>query len=351
MKPIVLFSFLISVSLNAQNCMISLEALDVLEYKYSSEQLGYKGPVKHVTGIHETQNEAGEFEIIHRVWGDHFLIDRLNFNEKGNLTAMYQEDSSGDTMVVIQIEYDAQQRISKVAEYEMNIWKKHEPFMGPNWTSRTLQYTYKDQRIHSVLAIGEWQIGPYGDTCQVDYIYDGDLLVEKKVFNIGVYKKTLLNTRRYSYDQKSKALIKMDLSIDTSGHSKGTYIYNYKTNNAVLASKAYSSSLNEEWDKEAIWYYDDKGNQKSYVSGDTLGDYWYCYKSFNYNEFNDVVSEYSNSEYDGRHHLNTKYSYIYDDKNNWTIQNKSIQYYIDFDDVTDRVDNYRTRRKITYYKL
>ena len=50
MKPIVLFSFLISVSLNAQNCMISLEALDVLEYKYSSEQLGYKGPVKTRNG-------------------------------------------------------------------------------------------------------------------------------------------------------------------------------------------------------------------------------------------------------------------------------------------------------------
>ncbi len=350
MKPIVLFSFLISVSLNAQNCMISLEALDVLEYKYSSEQLGYKGPVKHVTGIHETQNEAGEFEIIHRVWGDHFLIDRLNFNEKGNLTTMYQEDSSGDTMVVIQIEYDAQDRISKIAEHEMNIWKKHEPFKGENWSSRTLEYSYKNQRIQSVLVIGQWQIGPYGDTCQVDYIYDGNLLTEQRVFSLR-NGKTLLKTRRYSYSPKNSQLIKVVVGIDTSGKSTGTYQYNYGLNNSILASKVFTSSLDEDWDKEGKWYYDSQGNLKSYISGDTLADYWYCYKSFNHNQLNDVLSEYSNSEYDGRHHLNTKYSYIYDDKNNWTIQNKSIQYYIDFDDVTDRVDNYRTRRKITYYKL
>lgn len=350
MKPIVLFSFLISVSLNAQNCMISLEALDVLEYKYSSEQLGYKGPVKHVTGIHETQNEAGEFEIIHRVWGDHFLIDRLNFNEKGNLTTMYQEDSSGDTMVVIQIEYDAQDRISKIAEHEMNIWKKHEPFKGENWSSRTLEYSYKNQRIQSVLVIGQWQIGPYGDTCQVDYIYDGNLLTEQSVFSLR-NGKTLLKTRRYSYSPKNSQLIKVVVGIDTFGKSTGTYQYNYGLNNSILASKVFTSSLDEDWDKEGKWYYDSQGNLKSYISGDTLADYWYCYKSFNHNQLNDVLSEYSNSEYDGRHHLNTKYSYIYDDKNNWTIQNKSIQYYIDFDDVTDRVDNYRTRRKITYYKL
>ena len=350
MKPIVLFSFLISVSLNAQNCMISLEALDVLEYKYSSEQLGYKGPVKHVTGIHETQNEAGEFEIIHRVWGDHFLIDRLNFNEKGNLTTMYQEDSSGDTMVVIQIEYDAQDRISKIAEHEMNIWKKHEPFKGENWSSRTLEYSYKNQRIQSVLVIGQWQIGPYGDTCQVDYIYDGNLLTEQRVFSLRS-GKTLLKTRRYSYSPKNSQLIKVVVGIDTFGKSTGTYQYNYGLNNSILASKVFTSSLDEDWDKEGKWYYDSQGNLKSYISGDTLADYWYCYKSFNHNQLNDVLSEYSNSEYDGRHHLNTKYSYIYDDKNNWTIQNKSIQYYIDFDDVTDRVDNYRTRRKITYYKL
>ena len=350
MKPIVLFSFLISVSLNAQNCMISLEALDVLEYKYSSEQLGYKGPVKHVTGIHETQNEAGEFEIIHRVWGDHFLIDRLNFNEKGNLTTMYQEDSSGDTMVVIQIEYDAQDRISKIAEHEMNIWKKHEPFKGENWSSRTLEYSYKNQRIQSVLVIGQWQIGPYGDTCQVDYIYDGNLLTEQRVFSLR-NGKTLLKTRRYSYSPKNSQLIKVVVGIDTSGKSTGTYQYNYGLNNSILASKVFTSSLDEDWDKEGKWYYDSQGNLKSYISGDTLADYWYCYKSFNHNQLNDVLSEYSNSEYDGRHHLNTKYSYIYDDKNNWTIQNKSIQYYIDFDDVTDRVDNYRTRRKIAYYKL
>ncbi len=350
MKPIVLFSFLISVSLNAQNCMISLEALDVLEYKYSSEQLGYKGPVKHVTGIHETQNEAGEFEIIHRVWGDHFLIDRLNFNEKGNLTTMYQEDSSGDTMVVIQIEYDAQDRISKIAEHEMNIWKKHEPFKGENWSSRTLEYSYKNQRIQSVLVIGQWQIGPYGDTCQVDYIYDGNLLTEQRVFSLR-NGKTLLKTRRYSYSPKNSQLIKVVVGIDTSGKSTGTYQYNYGLNNSILASKVFTSSLDEDWDKEGKWYYDSQGNLKTYISGDTLADYWYCYKSFNHNQLNDVLSEYSNSEYDGRHHLNTKYSYIYDDKNNWTIQNKSIQYYIDFDDVTDRVDNYRTRRKITYYKL
>ena len=350
MKPIVLFSFLISVSLNAQNCMISLEALDLLEYKYSSEQLGYKGPVKHVTGIHETQNEAGEFEIIHRVWGDHFLIDRLNFNEKGNLTTMYQEDSSGDTMVVIQIEYDAQHRISKVAEHEMNIWKKHKPFKGENWSSRTLQYSYKNQRIQYVLVIGQWQIGPYGDTCQVDYIYDGDLLTEQRVFSMR-NGKTLLNRRRYSYSPKNSQLIKVVLSIDTSGKSTGTYQYNYGLNNSTLVSKAFTSSLDEDWDKEGKWYYDTQGNLKSYISGDTLADYWYCYKSFNHNQLNDVLSEYSNSEYDGRHNLNSTYTYIYDDKNNWTIQNKSIQYYIDFDDVTDRVDNYRTRRKITYYKL
>jgi hypothetical protein len=350
MKPIVLFSFLISVSLNAQNCMISLEALDLLEYKYSSEQLGYKGPVKHVTGIHETQNEAGEFEIIHRVWGDHFLIDRLNFNEKGNLTTMYQEDSSGDTMVVIQIEYDAQDRISKIAEHEMNIWKKHEPFKGENWSSRTLEYSYKNQRIQSVLVIGQWQIGPYGDTCQVDYIYDGDLLTEKRVFSLR-NGKTLLNARRYNYSPKNSQLIKVVVGIDTSGKSTGTYQYNYGLNNSILASKVFTSSLDEDWDKEGKWYYDTQGNLKSYISGDTLADYWYCYKSFNHNQLNDVLSEYSNSEYDGRHHLNTTYTYIYDDKNNWTIQNKSIQYYIDFDDVTDRVENYRTRRKITYYKL
>ena len=135
------------------------------------------------------------------------------------------------------------------------------------------------------------------------------------------------------------------------GKSTGTYQYNYGLNNSILASKVFTSSLDEDWDKEGKWYYDSQGNLKSYISGDTLADYWYCYKSFNHNQLNDVLSEYSNSEYDGRHHLNTKYSYIYDDKNNWTIQNKSIQYYIDFDDVTDRVDNYRTRRKITYYKL
>jgi hypothetical protein len=350
MKPIVLFSFLISVSLNAQNCMISLEALDLLEYKYSSEQLGYKGPVKHVTGIHETQNEAGEFEIIHRVWGDHFLIDRLNFNEKGNLTTMYQEDSSGDTMVVIQIEYDAQDRISKIAEHEMNIWKKHEPFKGENWSSRTLEYSYKNQRIQSVLVIGQWQIGPYGDTCQVDYIYDGDLLTEQRVFSLR-NGKTLLNTRRYSYSPKNSQLIKVVVGIDTSGKSTGTYQYNYGLNNSILESKVFTSSLDEDWNKEGKWYYDTQGNLKSYISGDTLADYWYCYKSFNHNQLNDVLSEYSNSEYDGRHHLNKIYTYIYDDKNNWTIQNKSIQYYIDFDDVTDRVENYRTRRKITYYKL
>jgi len=330
--------------------MISLEALDVLEYKYSSEQLGYKGPVKHVTGIHETQNEAGEFEIIHRVWGDHFLIDRLNFNEKGNLTTMYQEDSSGDTMVVIQIEYDAQDRISKIAEHEMNIWKKHEPFKGENWSSRTLEYSYKNQRIQSVLVIGQWQIGPYGDTCQVDYIYDGNLLTEQSVFSLR-NGKTLLKTRRYSYSPKNSQLIKVVVGIDTFGKSTGTYQYNYGLNNSILASKVFTSSLDEDWDKEGKWYYDSQGNLKSYICGDTLADYWYCYKSFNHNQLNDVLSEYSNSEYDGRHHLNTKYSYIYDDKNNWTIQNKSIQYYIDFDDVTDRVDNYRTRRKITYYKL
>ena len=300
--------------------------------------------------IHETQNEAGEFEIIHRVWGDHFLIDRLNFNEKGNLTTMYQEDSSGDTMVVIQIEYDAQDRISKIAEHEMNIWKKHEPFKGENWSSRTLEYSYKNQRIQSVLVIGQWQIGPYGDTCQVDYIYDGNLLTEQRVFSLR-NGKTLLKTRRYSYSPKNSQLIKVVVGIDTFGKSTGTYQYNYGLNNSILASKVFTSSLDEDWDKEGKWYYDSQGNLKSYISGDTLADYWYCYKSFNHNQLNDVLSEYSNSEYDGRHHLNTKYSYIYDDKNNWTIQNKSIQYYIDFDDVTDRVDNYRTRRKITYYKL
>jgi hypothetical protein len=122
-------------------------------------------------------------------------------------------------------------------------------------------------------------------------------------------------------------------------------------NNSILESKVFTSSLDEDWDKEGKWYYDTQGNLKSYISGDTLADYWYCYKSFNHNQLNDVLSEYSNSEYDGRHHLNKIYTYIYDDKNNWTIQNKSIQYYIDFDDVTDRVENYRTRRKITYYKL
>jgi hypothetical protein len=263
---------------------------------------------------------------------------------------MYQEDSSGDTMVVIQIEYDAQDRISKIAEHEMNIWKKHEPFKGENWSSRTLEYSYKNQRIQSVLVIGQWQIGPYGDTCQVDYIYDGDLLTEQRVFSLR-NGKTLLNARRYSYSPKNSQLIKVVVGIDTSGKSTGTYQYNYGLNNSILASKVFTSSLDEDWDKEGKWYYDTQGNLKSYISGDTLADYWYCYKSFNHNQLNDVLSEYSNSEYDGRHHLNTTYSYIYDDKNNWTIQNKSIQYYIDFDDVTDRVDNYRTRRKITYYKL
>lgn len=253
-------------------------------------------------------------------------------------------------MVVIQIEYDAQDRISKIAEHEMNIWKKHEPFKGENWSSRTLEYSYKNQRIQSVLVIGQWQIGPYGDTCQVDYIYDGNLLTEQRVFSLRS-GKTLLKTRRYSYSPKNSQLIKVVVGIDTFGKSTGTYQYNYGLNNSILASKVFTSSLDEDWDKEGKWYYDSQGNLKSYISGDTLADYWYCYKSFNHNQLNDVLSEYSNSEYDGRHHLNTKYSYIYDDKNNWTIQNKSIQYYIDFDDVTDRVDNYRTRRKITYYKL
>ena len=71
--------------------MVGQEAADFLEYEYSAAHFGYNGSVKSVTRTHETLNKEGDFETIHNVWGDHYLIDRLNFNEQGNLTTMYQE--------------------------------------------------------------------------------------------------------------------------------------------------------------------------------------------------------------------------------------------------------------------
>lgn len=350
MKKTLFLSLIISLKLSAQNCMISLEALDFLEYEYSAVQLGYKGPVKHIERFHETQKENGDFEIIHGVWGDHYFIDRLNFNEQGNLTSMYQEDNSGDTMVVIQIEYDKQHRILRVAEHEMDIWKKHEPFKGENWSTRTLHYTYCAEGIASILAIGNWHLGNYGDTCQVDYIYEGSRLVQKKTFKVGRYK-TLLSTRQFVYNSNDGRLKQMVVGIDTLGHSKGVYSYNYQMKSGGLSSKVFSTENTDEWEREGTWYFDEDNNLKSYESGDTLQESWYCFKALSYDEFNNVASEYSNSEYDGRDRKETIYNYIYDDKNNWVIKNIRTQNQIDFDDETERVDVYRRTQNITYYKL
>ena len=96
MKSIILLSCLICVQLNAQNCMVGQSPVDILEYDYTASQFRLKGPVKRVTRIHETLNEKGDFETIHGVWGDHYFIDHLNFDEKGNLVVMTEsiaEDS------------------------------------------------------------------------------------------------------------------------------------------------------------------------------------------------------------------------------------------------------------------
>ena len=153
MKSTILLLCLLCFQLNAQYCMIYPDRFKTLEYKYTASQFGLKGPVKSVTRSHETLNEDGEYETIHGVWGDHYFIDRLNFNKMGNLTSMYQETKTGDTMVVIQIDYDAQHRISKVAEHEMSIWHKYEPFKGKNWSSRYLHYIYNESELLSLIHI------------------------------------------------------------------------------------------------------------------------------------------------------------------------------------------------------
>jgi len=100
---------------------------------------------------------------------------------------------------------------------------------------------------------------------------------------------------------------------------------------------------------EATWNYDAQKNIINYSSGDTLKEYWFCYKYFQYNDLNDIVLEYSNSENDGRNRLVTNYSYVYDAQKNWTQKNIRVQNHIDFDWVTDRVDAYRRLQEIEYY--
>ena len=348
MKPILLLTCLVCLQLKAQNCMVGQEAADFLEYEYSAAHFGYNGSVKSVTRTHETLNKEGDFETIHNVWGDHYLIDRLNFNEQGNLTTMYQETKQGDTMAVIKIEYDDQHRISKVSEHEFNIWKKYEPFNGTNWPSRFLHYRYDKNTLSFIIAEGDWHLPTSIDSCRLDFQYENGKVVKKTISSLDT-ANTIISIREYNYNQQSGLLDELVTAVDLSGQSEGKTQFNYAPDSQTLLSRVFFPVHLGFMKSEATWNYDAQKNIINYSSGDTLKEYWFCYKGFQYNDLNDIVLEYSNSENDGRNRLVTNYSYVYDAQKNWTQKNTRVQNYIDFDWVTDRVDAYRRLQEIEYY--
>ena len=351
MKSTILLLCLLCFQLNAQYCMIYPDRFKTLEYKYTASQFGLKGPVKSVTRSHETLNEDGEYETIHGVWGDHYFIDRLNFNKMGNLTSMYQETKTGDTMVVIQIDYDAQHRISKVAEHEMSIWHKYEPFKGKNWSSRYLHYIYNESELSAIEVVGDWSLTAYADTCRLDFQYEKGRVVKKTISTLDS-ANTIFNVREYNYNVQTGLLEEVLISIDSRGRDGGKIKFNYASDNQTLLSRVFSPvTVDEYMWKEATWKYDLQQNVINYSSGDSLMEYWFCYKDFQYNDMNDVILEYSNSENDGRNRLVTNYTYVYDTRKNWTTMNISAQNYIDFDFYTSRGDVFRRLREIAYYKL
>lgn len=347
MKSIILLSCLICVQLNAQNCMVGQSPVDILEYDYTASQFRLKGPVKRVTRIHETLNEKGDFETIHGVWGDHYFIDHLNFNEKGNLTSMYQETTKGDTMVIVKIEYDNEHRISKLTEHESSIWKKYEPFNGENWSSRYLYYSYDQNKLSSIKAIGDWHFSNT-DSCRLDFEYK-DGRVFKKTISDTENKTT--HVRDYNYNAQTGLIEKEVISISSYGHDLGSNQFKYASDNKTLVSRVFYSPDMEYMSKESTWKYDAQRNIINYSSGDTLKENWFCYKDFQYNDLNDIVLEYSNSENDGRNRLLSTYTYVYDAFDNWTTKNIRVQNYIDFDSDTERKDVSRRLQEIEYYKL
>ena len=72
---------------------------------------------------------------------------------------------------------------------------------------------------------------------------------------------------------------------------------------AAAGTRLLNPEYIDELNQEMQWSYDSQENISSYMSGDTLQEMWYQYKEYKYNSKNDLVSEYTNMEMDGRARL------------------------------------------------
>jgi hypothetical protein len=343
-----LLSLLLSSFLNAQECYWE-EAIDQIEFGYHTSDYGLKDNVKTCTRTHETKNEKGEFEIIHGVWGDHLFIEHLNFNEKGNLVSSFEETNIGDTMVITLVDYDKLNRIAQVNIHSMNIWSKHKPFPGENWDSRSLKFVYQKDKLVAIETSGRWG-DPYNGNRmhRLNFEYKKGKLV-KKVIERGIPARDTLNLREYHYLNGSELLDKIRTTKEGYTTIQGTMKYHYASDEQTLVSKSFTPDRPDEMTQTSYWNFDAQKNLISYARGDSLQDMWYCQKEFKYNELNDMISEYTNMEYDGRARLVTECSYQYDERNNWTVKNIKLHHYISYGGGSEPDQFFRASQVIVYY--
>lgn len=344
-----LSALFISPLFNAQECLWQREPIDGLEYSYNAADFGLRGDVKSCTKTHETRSEKGEYEIIHGVWGDHYFVEHLNFNERGQLISRYEKTNEGDTMVIVLIDYDSKHRILKVQEHVANIWREHQPYPSKNWESVYLNYIYEKGILSAIVSNGQ-KGDPFNgdDDHKLIFEYKKGRLV-KKTIQIGVPARDTLNVREYKYFKKSGVLDELNTTREGYTTIKGSMKYHYAEDKERLISKSFTPDFSDEMYQKSYWKFDAHKNIISYISGDTLQGMWYCHKKYEYNTHNDIISDYTNMEMDGRARLISEYAYEYDERNNWTQRFMKLHHYISYGGGTEPDQFFRERQEIEYY--
>lgn len=350
MKYFTLCFLIMAPFLNAQQSLWKDEPINQLEYLHMAADFGLRGDVKSCMQTFETQNDQEEYEIKHGVWCDHHFIKQLNFNQQGQLTSRFEKTNKGDTMIIVFIDYDDQQRILKVQEHVANIWRKYERFPAKNWESRSLRYFYDKGLLVAIESHGNWGDPFNGNNHhRLVFEYEEDR-VTKKTIQIGIPVEDTLNMREYKYLANSNKYKEINTIREGYTTTEGSMKFHYNEGNMKnLTGKSFIPKNPDELNQEVQWSYDSQENISSYMSGDTLQEMWYQYKEYKYNSKNDLVSEYTNMEMDGRARLTFEYTYKYDEKNNWKERFIKLNHDIPYGGGSTYDEFFRESQKIEYY--
>ncbi len=318
---------------------------DMPEYRALSERL--KGRVRKVYSIttiladggKETEDVSYDPQgykvlLVRRPYKSQNEIQKEVYTYDGNHRLIRKEDTLGpDRYVSYQAKYDVRGRLAEDVKFE------------PEYDDlRRSVYLYNAEGMREKLC--EYNFSEKNPFMCLTYIYDSKGRVEK-IDHIGEENKVFLK-EDYKYDASNRVSVRTDFSCSERGcHFAGDEIFSYDGDGQIVYWRKHSSDGSLVWEKTRKQLLGKAGWLETTIDS-RPNSFVKIFGSFN--SLGDLVLS-TEVDKDGTLTRKEKYSYSYDNHNNWVLQK---QFICSVNNASEKKEvckeSVSTSRRIVYYE-